>query len=366
MKIDLPNISDGFRIINGYFCQQFATLVTPALEPKWTKHNLHLRSVIVNDNNEVISIGFPKFFNCMGVNEFEKPDCYPNPSDFRDWKIRNKADGTLVICNYHNDQFSMRTRGTFNYQTQENFQDFDLLPKRYPELVMWLKANPNHSVLVELITPNNIIVVPTSTVEFYLLDIISHDTLETIGLDYVEGLADDIGIPVPKTYDFNNLEDLIGKVKDWENSEGVVISYNKGKNRVKVKCSWYLIRHRLKSELNSENKFIELYVSLNMPNYQDFFAEIVKLTDYETAVAFQGRISNTVEAGKQVKKIVEHMKEFVRELEGYSTRKEKAEMIINSYGGEKNNRAGMAFKLLDGKELNSDDYTKLMWQILKD
>jgi hypothetical protein len=49
---------------------------------------------------EVLSSGFPKFFNAG-----EKPDAYPNPDKYKDWTIGTKIDGSLMNVDFVNDIF---------------------------------------------------------------------------------------------------------------------------------------------------------------------------------------------------------------------------------------------------------------------
>jgi hypothetical protein len=58
------------------------------------------------------------------------------------------------------------------------------------------------------------------------------------------------------------------------------------------------------------------------------------------------------------------MKEFVRTIQKYPTRKDQAQQITSSYGSGQNNKASFVFTLLDGKELSNDQLIKLMHQFL--
>ncbi len=58
------------------------------------------------------------------------------------------------------------------------------------------------------------------------------------------------------------------------------------------------------------------------------------------------------------------MKDFIKTVKTYPSRKEQADLIISSYGIT--NRSSFCFSLLDGKELEKSQLTKLMHQVLKD
>jgi hypothetical protein len=362
MKLEnLPSESDGFKTYPVEFCGIASYLIIPAIDAKWDKTNLKFRSLIVRGSDfEVLSSGFPKFCNYG-----EKPDAYPDPEKFRDWTVTEKKDGSLLIADYVNSQFSMRTRGTVSYITQENAEDFEWLPILYPKLSEYISQNPEYSLLFEIMTPNNIIVLRSDEVAFTFLGGINKKDCSVIPQDKVDEIANICGLPQPDKHKFNNLTELVSIVSAWRGKEGVVVAYNNNQNRVKIKGEWYLVLHRIKSELSSENNLIEYYVKEGMPDYQKFYDTILNSFDFEIAEQLKGSISRMVDAAKNVKNIVSHMQEFVRGMAKFGSRKEQALAIIQSYGGEKNNKSGMCFKILDGKELSKDDYIKLMWQNLK-
>lgn len=353
MKIELPKEEDGFYILPVDFNDVPSFLINPKADAKWNKHNLHFRSLIVHaETLDVLSSGWPKFMNYG-----EKPDCYPDPDKFIDWEVQEKLDGTLVIVDYINGHINLRTRGTVSYKTQANFQDFEQLLVEYPGVVEFLKKNQNFSLLFELVTPNNVIVIREDKVKFYFLGAIDKTNLTVKRLD---GFFNHI---IPKRYTFNSLDDIIQTVKYWKGQEGIVLVYNKNQNRVKFKSDWYLWVHRIKSQLNSENNLIELYVRQGLPDYNSFYSSIEKDFDYEVAIQLRGEISKLCDAGKHVNRIIISMKEFVSSIRNIPTRKEQAAIIMNSFGGVGNNRAGMVFTLLDGKELNEQQITKLIHQV---
>ena len=225
------------------FCGKDAFLIIPEIDAKWTKDNLFYRSLIVDKKGNVCSCGFPKFFNAS-----EKEDCYPDPANFKDWIVQDKADGSLLIADFYNNQFSMRTRGTASYLAQENAADFELLPQKYPKVVEFLKENSHLSLLFEIVTPNNVIVIRPKEVEFYLLGAINKNGLCVVTSHELTEIWRKIGcVPMPQTYQFDSMADLkaiTSMVKDWKGKEGIVLSYNNNQNRIKLKSQWYLFCHK--------------------------------------------------------------------------------------------------------------------------
>lgn len=353
MKIDLPVEEDGFIITPVDFVGVPALLINPAASAKWNKHNLHLRSIIINrETNEILSTGWPKFMN-FG----EKPDSYPSPSMFTDWKIQEKTDGTLVIVDFFNDQINLRTRGTPSYKTQNNSADFELLLIKYPAIVDFLKQNQTLSLLFEMVTPNNVIVIREEEVRFYFIGAIDKTDLS---VKVVDNFLNSIK---PKEYTFSSLDEISKSVKQWKGLEGVVLAYNNNQNRVKFKSDWYLWIHRVKSQLNSENNLIELYVNKELPGYEDFYKIIEDDYDYEVALQLKSEIKKLCEVGINVKFVISSMKNFVTSIRNLPSRKDQANSIKESYGAIDSSRMGMLFTLLDGKELNNVQVTTLIKQL---
>lgn len=363
MKINVP-YEQGFRTYPHDFCGIEAELVIPEIETKWNKHNLFFRSLVIDKQaKQVLSCGWPKFFNYG-----EKQDCYPDPASFKDWIIQEKIDGSLVICDYVNSQLSFRTRGTTSYRVQENWKDFELLVSSYPLLPVFMKDLGQHlSLLIEITTPNNPIVIMPETIQFTLLGAVNKNNLNLTSFEELKVISNQTKLKLPFVYEFANkldIHNLVQIVKTWKNKEGIVLSYNNYQNRIKIKSDWYLWLHRIKSQLNSEDNLISLFVDEGLPNYEDFYSLIEKTFDWEIAEQLKGNISKICDASEIVHKIITGMKEFIKVIKPYSSRKEQAQAIMSSYGGESNNRSAMLFTLLDGKELTKEHYTKLLHQIL--
>ena len=65
---------------------------------------------------------------------------------------------------------------------------------------------------------------------------------------------------------------------------------------------------------------------------------------------------------EQVEKIIVGISEFMQPVYGMN-RKDAAGKILQAYGTT--GRSSIVFKLLDGKVVGSDDYKKLLYQVLK-
>jgi hypothetical protein len=356
MKVSLP-IEEGFNIVESKFCGLDCYLITPEADAKWNKNNLFYRSLILDKESNVLSGSWPKFFNYG-----EKPDCYPNPEYYSDWKCEEKKDGSLVICDYVNEQFSMRTRGTVSYATQKNAEDFELLPQQYPEVVEFLKENNNITLLFEIISPNNVIVIRPGKVEFYLLGAIDKNDMSVVSSPDLLEIWRKIGsMPVPQTYNFldtNDLSKISETIKYWKGEEGIVISYNNGQNRIKLKTLWYLLCHRVKSQLSSTKNLIDFYIEKEMPSHEEFYEIIETEFDYEIALQLKEELEKICEAGEKSKKYIDHVLEVVHDIRKVETRKEQALMIKRNF----KENSSFVFSVLDGKIITKEQWTKLINQ----
>jgi hypothetical protein len=355
MKVNLPIEEGYFNISHTKFCDVDSYLITPEIDAKWNSKNLHFRSLVVDKDGNVLSCGFPKFFNYG-----EKTDCYPNPKKYTDWRILNKLDGSLLIADFVNEIFSMRTRGTSTYKNQENYKDFEVLPFKYPKITEYLKYNQKYSLLFEILTPNNVIVIRPKEIQFYFLGAVNKETMEMVSNEELLTIWKQIGcVPVPEHFEFNSIidiESLSEIVKIWRGREGVVLVYNNGQNRLKLKSDWYCFLHRVKSQLNSRKNLIELYVNKGLPNYEDFFSHIEAQFDFEIAFQLKDQIEEICVAGEKAKKFIDNALSTVYDLRTLNSRKEQAEMIKKNY----QSKSSYVFLFLDGKKMSSKDWIKIV------
>ena len=256
----------------------------------------------------------------------------------------------------------MRNRGTVSYATQENAKDFECLPQKYPMLAEFLKENSHLSLLFEIITPNNVIVIRSPQIEFYLLGAINKNDMSVVSSPDLLEIWRKVGsIPVPQTYNFldtNDLSKIAESIKYWKGKEGIVISYNNGQNRIKLKTLWYLFCHRVKSQLSSTKNLIEFYIEKEMLCYDDFYKIIETEFDYEIAVQLKEDLEKICEAGEKAKKYIDHVVEVVHDIRKVETRKDQAIMIKRNF----KENSSFVFSVLDGKIINKEQWTKLINQ----
>ena len=369
MKIDLNTIDrESFYVNEHVWNGERVYLVVPKeMGCVWTQENKIFRSSVWNYDGELISASFPKF-----VNWGEKPETFPTPSSLDNTTIVDKLDGSTLIVSQYKGNYMIRTRGTIDASEMEkNGHEIEIfknevLPKfneLHESFPMDSSDTWDISLIFEWTSPLNTIVLNYGdTPQFFLIGIIYHGNY---GLSLQHSLDDfgrHFGVPRPKTYTFNNVTDLISAITDWKDKEGVCVYHCSDQRIHKIKSAWYLILHRMKSELGSLDKVVDVWASQGYPDYNTFYNYIATTFDFELAEQCRGHISRISDGYKEVLKIVAHMKEFVEPLKSLS-RKDAALTIISAYG--ETNRKSFCFNLLNGKELDSEAIKKLLFQVLK-
>ena len=342
-------------------------LVTPKqMGCEWTADNKIFRSSLWNDAGELVSASFPKFWN-MG----EKPELSPVPNSLKGWELREKLDGSLLTVTKYKGNFIIRTRGTTDAEySQANGEEIQLLRDKYPRLFGYLPDDEtwDFSFILEWVTSSNVIVLRYPEIDFFLIGLIYHSDYSLETQDLLDTLAVAMNMKRPEKYELtDDLSDLTGIVQGWIGKEGIVMYSPNGQQLIKLKSTDYLAKHRMKSELESFDKVVDVYFNYYEGNgvlmdYSSFMEYLTNTFDYEVALMARSHVSNICDGMKEVMKIESGMKEFAAKLSGL-TRKVQAEKVFQAYG--QTNRASFVFKLLDGKPWDADTYKKLTYQVTK-
>jgi hypothetical protein len=177
--------------------------------------------------------------------------------------------------------------------------------------------------------------------------------------DALNHLAKELEMPRPEIFQFSTIDDLLSNVDKWIGLEGVV-AYVNSQQLLKIKAAKYLFLHRMKSELSSCEKIMDVWFSQNKPSYLDFYNYIHNTFDYELAEYCRENIKKIISAYEKVKDNISKMKEVVIPLLSLS-RKDSALIILEKYQCH----SSYLFKLLSGKELDDKDIRKLLISFLE-
>lgn len=403
MKLDaLPSL-DTFNLRPCVVGERQCVLVFPPhIGTKWDKDNLIFRSSIWDIQTlKPVSLGFKKFFNWG-----EQPDLAPTPDSLKNVDIIEKIDGSTLIVSKYNGQLIARTRGTIDASTLDNGFELEILKEKYPAIFKSdglvedrnpdVKITWDYSLIFEWVTPNNKIVINYGAEpELYLVAIINHEDYSLKTQDYLDKEAVRLGVKRPRRFKFGTFEEMFqainaldySKTREFQSPvdmnttgelktgferdfEGFCVYFRNGQEIRKVKSAWYLALHKLKSELSSIDKVMDLWATLNYPTFQEFYDYIQANFDYEIAEASRGFASRICEAKKEVDGIIDGMKKFVEKIRSLGAahgfvkaRALQAKEIFSAYGNT--NRAGYLFSILDGKVLTRDQIKKLLYQVMK-
>lgn len=355
MQIKLSDIdTTQFSVKEGLWNGDKAFLVKPSLQGvDWTPSNLHFRSSIWNESGQLLSGSFWKFTN-VG----EKPDLFPVPTSLKNSTVVLKLDGSTNIIDYIDGEYHCRSRGTFDAKQIENGHEFYQVFDKYPQVKQWLRENPNYTLITELCTPSNRIVIYYPEVEHYLIGAVNKDNYSFLNQKQLDILADSLLMPRPETYSFNSVAELLESVKLWEGKEGVVWETSAG-YLLKVKAVDYLKKHAFKSNLSIKN-LLELFLDNPDQTKDEFLNFIESNFDYECRAMSDKIINEIFDAAEQVTNIVFKVMNFVASHR-YDARKEFALNAKNNLG----EYSGLAFSFLDQKPLDKKTLKKLYYAQLK-
>ena len=360
MNVTLPKnddfILEEVKIFNGN-----CVLIYPKSFPKWNDYNKYFRSSLWRKSDfKPVSLLWRKFTNLGEQPEFE-------PIDFRNsLQFIQKIDGSCLGWSKFNGNLISRTRRTTDARSLPNGHEIDLFIQKYPKLIDNKYINSeNFTILTEWTTPQNVIVYKESQEpKLWLTGIVRHEDYSYLPQSELDLIAEEISLDRPKRYNFNTFEEMLRAVELFEDSEGIVVYANNGQVLKKCKSPRYLMLHKLKSELSSIEKVIDLFIELNYPKYNDFYLYIAQTFDFELAKMSIPQISKCCDAYEKVQKIIFGMQVFIRDVLGHlPDRKSKALKIIESYGIT--NRASFVFALMDKGSLEKENIKKLLFQVLK-
>lgn len=195
----------------------------------WPDTVAKCRGLVVDDQNEIIAFGQPKFHNL-------DPEKHADVvRDSGDPVIFDKSDGSLGLVFKYNDTIQVATRGSFHSEQAEWANAF---LAEHPEYLSKFRAliNLGYTPHVEIIYNQNRIVVDYD-----------YEDLVFLGAQnqlcwYFPIEFDRLVYPgrVVQQFDISDWQDLPKR----DNSEGYVLFYPKTEQKFKIKNDWYLELHR--------------------------------------------------------------------------------------------------------------------------
>lgn len=231
-------------------------------EAHWNEATVACRGVLTDKNlTKVYARGFGKFFNTSEHDGHRLPELDEN----EEFVVEEKMDGSLGLITKIDGEYRVFTNGSA--------QRSDITTKG-DEILQRLTADKefnlprNHTMLVEIISPVNRIVVDYGDDERLVgLGLMNNLTGDTAPREEMEKVW--IGEVVPETSEPLPLKEL-AELPVAKNSEGFVATSTTTGLKVKLKGEDYKITHRLVTNLSTR----QLSVALHMGNYDDLRASV--------------------------------------------------------------------------------------------
>lgn len=222
--------------------------------PGW-EYRRECRGLIFdNQTGGIVARPYAKFFN---VNE--KPETQMNKLNlYEDHVILEKLDGSMIFCFKIADQLRFATKAG---ETDISVMASNWLKDHtnYYDFMNWVVESES-TPLFEFCSRKNRIVIDYPEDRLVLTAIRnnkdgkywSYDDLvyfaKNFNIDYVKAIAH---------LSMQNISLFVKQVKEWEDSEGIVLRFNTG-HMVKVKSDDYTLRHLAKESINQEKNLIAL------------------------------------------------------------------------------------------------------------
>lgn len=323
-------------------------------ENSWNSVRLQCRGLVLDNQGEVIAWCFPKFFNYEEIR-------YKNEIPFGEIPIiQNKEDGSLGIIFYYNNEWHVATRGSFF--SEQAIKGKEIFYKNYNVD----KLNKNYTYLVEIIYPENRIVVDYKDQEKLIwLSTVAHNGNELPVREFLTHIIYDVNIPktdiinhghihVNSTSNYNFFdENLFQTLKSQykENTEGFVVRFEPSNYRLKIKFEEYVRLHKLLTGITS----VDIWECLKNGDSIDKILENVP-DEFDSWVKQQ--IKKITDQAVKIGSITADLLDDMYNQVGYeASRKEYALWIQQNV---KPRYQGVVFTRLDRKS-----YYQYIWKLIK-
>lgn len=367
MTIDLSKIDkEQFNINKLTLNNENCYLIIPKhFNIEWNKNNLIFRSIICNNQGEIISAGFKKFSNIYEkVKIFDEP-----PEDITGWKLISKEDGSLIILSKYKGEYIIRTRNSINTCSLKNSNEIDIFKSNIVPILESYNSNQetwDKSYLFEWKSPTHTIVISSEQVQFIFIGIVNHSDYTFEPQNNLDTLAIELNFKRPESYTFssNKLKDIVNiVVNKWENTEGLVLYSPCGQRLYKIKSLWYLQKFREKSDYNTIEKIIDLWLKYERDkDINILYSKINSYIDEDILKEISEPIKIIINASNEIDKELNTINDIVSDIK--STRYDRKTIAIE-INKKLKNKSSIGFLFLDNKPIPDKNYKKLLIEKLK-
>lgn len=198
------------------------------------------------ETGELISMAFNKFFNLE-----EKAETQIHNLDWtQDFEVASKADGSMISFALINDEVYAKTKKSFHSDVA--ILANALLPQHIYEFVKH-NLSINLSPIFEFTHPEWKIVVDYGEATWTLLAIRDMNTGEYFDKGKLDFVANNSNIKLIEYHEFKSHDEIQQSINTMTEAEGYVIHFPNTGLRVKTKCSWYNLRHKLNTDLRERD-----------------------------------------------------------------------------------------------------------------
>lgn len=205
----------------------------------WTPFTQVARGLILNEGEKrIVATPFPKFYN-YGERDEPIPDL--------PFETFEKLDGSLGVVWRDGEAWRVSTKGSFNSDQAKWAQ------ARVDDVAYLLDAlehldGPFPTYLVEIIYPENRIVIPYDFDGLVLLSVYANDGAE-FSYGEVGAVARFLGWRIAKRYNYEHISELLAIATDLPaTEEGFVLRFSNG-HRLKIKGDQYRRIHAMVSRV---------------------------------------------------------------------------------------------------------------------
>lgn len=306
-------------------------------EKLWNDATMDCRGLILDGNGNIIALPFRKFFNLQEHDINEIPFGTP-------FTVFEKMDGSLGITYKGEDgEVYIATRGSF--QSEQAIKATQMLAGN-PDLYNFvLSLSDNHTLLFEIIYPENRIVVDYGgSQKLVLLGAYHKETSEFTSPHHYKSNFQ--FLDVPQVFDVPSIDEL--KNSGETNFEGYIVRFDND-FRVKVKLNEYVRLHRLMTNVSNVSVWeslkngddIESLLNDVPDEFYDWIGEIINGLHDEF---------NAIESF--AKSVYERVKDLPRA--------EIADQLLRCGADKEKKVATIVFAMMDGK-----CYEDRIWKMIR-
>lgn len=277
IKLDLNKINE--LIEEGYITSQahpirpirvYKYTAKTEYERYWNEYTSVCRGIVLDEEGNVLSKPFNKFFNYGMVEQ----DVVNRIDSGMSYKIYEKLDGSFIKTTMYNNELIFSSMCSFTSDQALKAKELFFNSVYFLNLGIVEGLLEKYTFMFEVIYPENRIVLNYGTKEqLVLIGVIETATGKEVDISEFSNYFNTV-----KLYEEKTLEQIL--VEDEEGREGYVVAFEDG-FRVKVKFNNYVLLHRVVTGLSNKSIYDVLATGQNLLEFletiPDEYYDMVKV-----------------------------------------------------------------------------------------